>query len=89
VLGRRITLSRRVREDQTSWTIAPFCVGRVTVRPSDAELRRISGETGNSKKGLQNLIQVSLSLRLKIITGLARKSLTEFLGPWDMRFVSL
>jgi hypothetical protein len=35
VVGRRIILFRRVREGLTSWTTAPLCVGRVTVRPVD------------------------------------------------------
>ena len=48
VVGRRITLFRRVRVGLTSSTTAPFCVGRVTARPDDRETRQIDREVGVS-----------------------------------------
>jgi len=44
VVGRRITLSRRVREGRTSWTTAPYFVGRVTVRPSEEDLTQLKNK---------------------------------------------
>jgi len=45
-VGRRTTWSRRVMVGLTSWTTVRLCVGRVTVRPSDAEL--LGGEDGDT-----------------------------------------